>query len=104
MNSIVSQERLTTILLGPHLSEKTTIVAEENNQVVFKVRTDATKAEISQAVEQLFEVKVDGINIVNCHGKKKSYGKTSGSRSNWKKAYVTLSPESQIEFSGNELS
>ena len=50
MNSIASQERLMTILLGPHLSEKTTIVAEENNQVVFKVRTDATKAEISQAV------------------------------------------------------
>ena len=60
-NSTNHQERLMTVIVGPHLSEKTTIVAEELNQTVFKVRVDANKKEIKQAVEKLFEVKVEKV-------------------------------------------
>jgi large subunit ribosomal protein L23 len=94
------QERLMSVLYTPHLSEKSTIVAEQSNQIVFKVRTDATKAEIRQAVELLFEVKVDDVTVMNCRGKIKRHGGTSGRRAAWKKAYVKLAPGSQIDFLG----
>ena len=96
------QERLLTVLKGPHVSEKSTIVAEENNQVVFRVRTDATKEEVRQAVELLFEVSVDEVQVVNCRGKIKRRGVNSGRRVAWKKAYVKLAEGSQIDFLGME--
>ena len=102
MNESHHQERLMTILRGPHLSEKTTIVAEENNQVVFKVRVDATKEEIRQAVELLFEVTVDAVQIINCQGKIKRSGQNWGRRVAWKKAYVKLAEGSQIDFLGTD--
>jgi len=95
------QERLMTILRSPHLSEKSHIVAERN-QVVFKVRTDASKPEIKKAVELLFEVKVDSVTVLNYKGKVKRQGASKGRRANWKKAYVTLAEGSQIEFLGGE--
>jgi len=91
------QERLMTVIRGPHISEKTHQVAE-SNQVVFKVRTDATKSEIRQAVELLFEVKVDDVQVVNYPGKIKRYGRSSGRRAAWKKAYVRLAEGSQLDF------
>lgn len=94
------QERLMNVIYTPHLSEKSTIVAEESNQVVFKVRPDATKSEIRKAVELLFEVQVDRVTVVNCRGKIKRHGTTSGRRVAWKKAYVRLAPGSQIDFLG----
>ena len=94
------QERLMTVLKGHHVSEKSSIVAEQNNQVVFKVRTDATKQEIRQAVELLFEVSVDEVRVINCRGKIKRHGANWGQRSAWKKAYVTLSEGSHIDFVG----
>ncbi len=96
MSSSVHQERLLTVIRGPHLSEKSHLAAE-NNQVVLKVRTDATKKEIRQAVELLFEVKVDGVTVVNVKGKVKRFGQTRGRRVNWKKAYVRLAEGSNIE-------
>ncbi len=102
MNEGHHQERLMTILRGPHLSEKTTIVAEENNQVVFKVRVDATKEEIRQAVELLFEVTVDAVQVINCQGKIKRHGQNWGRRVAWKKAYVKLAEGSQIDFLGTD--
>lgn len=96
------QERLMTVLKGPHVSEKSAILAEENNQVVFKVRTDATKAEIRQAVELLFEVSVEDVQVINCRGKIKRHGMNWGQRSAWKKAYVTLAEGSHIDFLGTE--
>lgn len=96
------QERLMSVIYSPHLSEKTTNVAEESNQVVFKVRTDASKSEIRQAVELLFEVKVEKVTVVNCLGKIKRHGLSSGRRVSWKKAYVRLAPDSQIDFLGTE--
>jgi large subunit ribosomal protein L23 len=96
MSSSVHQERLLTVIRGPHLSEKSHLAAE-SNQVVLKVRTDATKKEIRQAVELLFEVEVDGVTVVNVKGKEKRFGQTRGRRINWKKAYVRLAEGSNIE-------
>ncbi|MCH7830574.1 MAG: 50S ribosomal protein L23 [Proteobacteria bacterium] len=93
---MLRQERLLTIIRGPHLSEKAHIAAE-NNQVVLKVRTDATKKEVQQAVELLFEVKVVGVQVVNVKGKTKRFQQTKGRRPNWKKAYVKLAEGSSIE-------
>ncbi len=97
MSGVAHQERLMTVLLGPHVSEKSTN-AGENNQVVFKVRRDATKREIRAAVEQLFEVKVLNVTVANVKGKEKRFSQILGRRSDWKKAYVRLAPGSDIEF------
>ncbi len=102
MSQALHQERLMTVIAGPHLSEKSAIAAESGNQVVFKVRPDATKQEIRQAVELLFEVKVEGVSVVNVKGKQKRFGRTLGKRSDWKKAYVKLAEGSQIDFLGAE--
>lgn len=102
MSAAAHQERLMTVLQGPHFSEKSTLSAELYNQIVFKVRTDATKREIRDAVELLFEVKVENVKVVNCHGKAKRFGQTRGRRVNWKKAYVRLAEGSQIDFLGAE--
>ena len=99
MSAVRHEERLMTILRGPHLSEKSHVVSE-SNQVVFKVRTDATKQEIREAVEMLFEVKVDNVTVINCRGKVKRFGRNWGQRSLWKKAYVRLAEGSQIDFLG----
>ncbi len=96
------QERLMTVILGPHVSEKTTAAADKLNQIVFKVRLDATKQEIRQAVEHLFDVKVVGVTVVRSLGKIKRHGQTSGRQSNWKKAYVRLSSGDDIAFMGAE--
>jgi large subunit ribosomal protein L23 len=98
----MSQERLMTVLLGPHISEKSARVAEQANQVVFKVRRDATKPEIKAAVELMFEVKVDEVNVVNSAGKIKRFGQRMGKRSDFKKAYVRLAPGQSIDFAGAE--
>ena len=96
MSSAAHQERLMTVIYGPHLSEKSHMAAE-NNQVVLKVRPDATKKEIRQAVELLFEVDVENVTVVNVKGKNKRFGMTRGRRKDWKKAYVRLAEGSQIE-------
>lgn len=99
MSQAIRQERLMTIIRGPHVSEKSHMVAELN-QVVLKVRTDATKTEIRQAVEMMFEVKVAGVSVVNYRGKIKRHGRSSGRRASWKKAYVKLAEGSQLELLG----
>ena len=96
MSIAAHHERLMTVIRGPHLSEKAHTAAE-SNQVVLKVRTDATKAEIRQAVEFLFEVKVDDVKVVNVKGKTKRFGQTKGRRVDWKKAYVRLAEGSSLE-------
>ena len=96
MSTAARQERLMTVIQGPHLSEKAHF-ASEKNQVVLKVRNDATKSEIRQAVELLFEVNVDDVKVVNVKGKNKRFGRTLGRRSDWKKAYVRLAEGSSLE-------
>ena len=102
MSQAAHQERLMTVIRGPHLSEKSHLVAEQN-QVCLKVRPDATKKEIQQAVELLFEVQVEGVQVVNVKGKTKRFQQTKGRRNNWKKAYVRLAEGSSLEeFYGGE--
>ena len=101
MSAAAHQERILTVLEGPLLSEKSHIAAEKN-QIVFKVRTDATKSEIKQAVELLFEVSVEKVSVINYQGKMKRHGQTRGRRASWKKAYVRLAEGSQIDFLGGE--
>ncbi len=96
MSRAAHQERLMTIIRGPHLSEKAHFAAEKN-QVVLKVRKDATKKEIKQAVELLFEAQVERVQVVNVKGKTKRFQMTRGRRSDWKKAYVKLAEGSSVE-------
>jgi large subunit ribosomal protein L23 len=97
-----SKERLMTVLLAPHVSEKSAIAAEKANQIVFRVRRDSTKPEIRAAVELMFEVKVDAVRVVNVAGKAKRFGGRPGRRSDFKKAYVRLAEGQSIDFAGVE--
>ena len=98
----MNQERILDVLKSPHISEKSTLVAERDNQIVFKVAVDATKLEIKRAVEQLFEVKVESVQTLNVKGKFKTQGQQLGRRVNWKKAYVSLKDGQEIDFLGTE--
>jgi len=91
------QERLLQVLIAPHVSEKTTMAAENGNQVVFKVAVDATKREIKGAVEQLFNVNVENVQTINVRGKMK-FLRSPGKRPNWKKAIVRLKEGQDIDF------
>ena len=93
-----NQERLLKVLIGPHISEKATIVADGNGQYVFRVVPDATKPEIKQAVETLFDVKVQSVNTLNHKGKVKRTARGFGKRSDVKKAYVRLAEGQEIDF------
>ena len=98
----MSQERLMNVLLGPHISEKSSVVADQNNQVVFKVAVDATKDEIKKAVELLFEVVVENVQVMNMKGKTKRSSNGLGRRRNWKKAYISIKEGQDINFAGAE--
>jgi large subunit ribosomal protein L23 len=91
-------ERLHVVLLAPVVSEKSTMVAEKNEQVIFKVARDATKPEIKAAVELLFKVEVESVQVVNTQGKVKRFGRFTGRRDHAKKAYVCLKPGQEINF------
>ena len=97
---MIREERLLKVLKAPHISEKSTMVAEKLNTLVFKIATDATKAEVKAAVEKLFEVKVEAVRTLNVAGKTKRTGARMGRRSDWKKAYVTLVEGQDIDFVG----
>ena len=98
----MNQERLMSILLAPVVSEKSSRLADASRQFVFKVMKDASKPEVKKAVELMFNVKVDNVQISNMRGKVKSHGRSIGRRSDWKKAYVTLSEGHDIDFMGAE--
>ena len=100
--SAISQERLLKIILAPVVSEKSTRVADKQNQVVFRVLPDATKQEIGAAVSSLFKVEVTGVQVLNVKGKVKRAGRVMGRRDNWKKAYVTLKPGQDIDFASGQ--
>ncbi|AGI31433.1 TPA: 50S ribosomal protein L23 [Mannheimia haemolytica] len=95
---MIQQERLLNVLKAPHISEKATNNAEKGNTIVFKVALDANKVEIANAVEELFEVKVDSVRTVVVKGKTKRRGAKVGRRSDWKKAYVTLQEGQSLDF------
>jgi large subunit ribosomal protein L23 len=92
------QERLVNLLLAPTVSEKATKIADEHRQITFRVAQDATKPEVKAAVELLFKVEVESVQIANVRGKAKRFGMYAGRRRNWKKAYVCLKPGQEINF------
>ena len=100
MNAVVkhSEERLMKVLLAPVISEKATFVAEKNEQVMFLVAPDATKLEIKAAVELLFKVQVDSVQVVNREGKQKRSGRFTGRRNHTRRAFVCLKPGQEINF------
>ncbi|MCU7914325.1 MAG: 50S ribosomal protein L23 [Candidatus Thiodiazotropha sp. (ex Gloverina cf. vestifex)] len=94
----MNNERLMKVLLSPLVSEKSSVIADANQQYTFRVATDATKREIAKAVEKLFEVQVESVKVINVKGKQKRFGNIQGKRPDWKKAYVRLKPGSEIDF------
>jgi len=94
----IEEGRLYQVLVAPIVSEKATAVAENGNQVVFKVLRDATKPEIKAAVELLFKVEVEGVQVANVKGKVKRFKGATGRRKGWKKAFVSLKPGQEINF------
>ena len=95
----MNQERMHQILLSPHVLEKASLLTEEQNQHVFKVLNTASKAEVKEAVEGMFKVKVDKVRILNVKGKTKRFSGRMGKRSDMRKAYVTLMSDNDIDFS-----
>lgn len=93
-----AENRLLQIILAPVVSEKATFAGEKNEQVVLRVAKDATKDEIKAAVELLFKVKVEGVQVLNVKGKAKRFGRFMGQRKGWKKAYVSLVAGQEIDL------
>lgn len=98
----MNQERLLKVLLGPLVSEKSSRLTEESQQFVFKILPDASKLEVKKAVESLFNVNVQSVQVVNVKGKVKRFGRGLGRRSDWKKAYVRLQEGQEIDLAGAE--
>jgi len=94
----MNDQRIYSVLLAPHVSEKTAIAAEMQGRHTFKVAKDASKLEVRKAVEKLFDVNVKSVQIVNVRGKVKRFGATEGKRSSWKKAIVKLAEGQDLDF------
>jgi large subunit ribosomal protein L23 len=95
----LTKYNLAGVLQAPIVSEKSTIAAEKSNRFVFKVRKQATKKQVKSAVELMFKVEVDSVQVLNVKGKQKRFGGSLGQRSDWKKAYVKLKLGHDIDFS-----
>lgn len=98
MSKAFNPERLMQVLVAPQISEKATYIADKNEQVIFIVTPDATKPEVKAAVELLFKVQVESVQIANIKGKVKRFGRSMGRRSDVKKAFVCLKPGQEINF------
>ncbi len=96
----MNKERLMNVLVQPHVSEKAATVAEKANQYVFRVLGDATKGDVKAAVELMFEVKVERVNLLNKPGKSRRFKNVAGKRNGHKKAYVRLLAGQSIDFTG----
>jgi len=94
----IAESKLASVLLGPVISEKSSVAAETQSRIVFKVQRAATKNQIKKSVELMFDVKVDSVQVLTVKGKVKRIGRALGKRSDWKKAYVKLKPGHDIDF------
>ncbi|GAB6067945.1 50S ribosomal protein L23 [Methylothermus subterraneus] len=92
---------LMKVLVAPVISEKSTRLAENENRFVFKVRKDATKPQVKKAVELMFSVEVESVQLLNTKPKVKRFGRFIGKRPGWKKAYVRLKPGHEIDLSAS---
>lgn len=93
----MSNEKILGVIRAPHVSEKAARVQEQSNHYVFEVATTATKADVKKAVEDLFKVTVEAVNVVNVKGKQKSFRFRTGRRANSRKAYVKLAEGQTID-------
>ncbi len=93
----MNNERIYQVIRMPHVSEKTARLQADSNQYVFEVALDATKQEISRAVEKLFEVDVEQVRVLKVKGKSKSFRMRPGRQKDWKKAYVRIKAGQTIE-------
>ena len=93
----MNNEKIFSVLRAPRVSEKTARLQEVPNQYVFEVSNDATKADVKAAVEKLFDVKVEAVNVLNVKGKQKAFRNRNGRRGDWRKAYVTLAEGQSID-------
>ena len=93
----MNDAKLYSVIRAPRVSEKTVRAQETSNQYAFEVATDATKADIKIAVEKLFVVKVESVNVLNVKGKNKAFRNRNGRRGDWRKAYVTLAEGQSID-------
>jgi len=95
-------EQLMNVVLAPVVSEKSTFVADKSRQYVFRVADRATKPQIKAAVELMFKIKVDDVTVLNVRGKERRFGRLTGRKRNWKKAYVRLAEGQEINFAATE--
>lgn len=94
----MNQERIYTVLIEPHISEKVSLLGDSSNQYAFKVAKNATKPEIKEAVEVLFKVSVQNVSTLNVKGKVKRTVRGTSRAKNWKKAYVRIAAGQEIDF------
>jgi large subunit ribosomal protein L23 len=94
----VNREQLMSVLIAPHVTEKTSLAMQNHNQYTFRVRREATKTDVKKAVELMFDVKVKGVQVVNEPGKTRRLGRTHGRTQDWKKAYVSLQSGQTIDY------
>jgi large subunit ribosomal protein L23 len=96
----MNKEGLLQVLVSPRISEKSTRIGDKHKQFVFEVAPNATKPDIKRAVEMMFNVQVANVQVLNLKGKTKMFRRTTGRRSDTKKAYVSLRPGFDIDFMG----
>ena len=94
----MNREQLMSVLIAPHVTEKTSLAMQNHNQYTFRVRRDASKTDIKKAVELMFDVKVAGVQVVNEPGKQRRFGRIAGRTQDWKKAYVSLNEGQTIDY------
>ena len=94
----MNREQLMSVLIAPHVTEKSSLAMQNHNQYTFRVRRDATKSDIAKAVELMFDVKVAGVQVVNEPGKARRFGRIAGRTQDWKKAYVSLASGQTIDY------
>ena len=103
MSHKIRHDQIRSVLIAPHISEKTTNLNEKNKQIVFRVRPDSNKTQIKKAVEKLFDVKVASVKTVSVKGKKKRSGMRIGTTKAWKKAYIILTEGQDIDLMGADI-
>jgi large subunit ribosomal protein L23 len=94
----MNREQLMSVLIAPHVTEKTSLAMQNHNQYTFRVRREASKTDIRKAIELMFDVKVAGVRVVNEPGKTRRFGRTAGRTQDWKKAYVSLASGQTIDY------
>ena len=85
MSQKIRHDQLRSVLIAPHVSEKTTMLSQDSGQIVFRVRSDSNKQQIKKAVEKFFDVKVSSVRTVSVNGKSKRFGMKTGKTKNWKR-------------------